>query len=93
MREINEIRYNREKNDMGDYVIDGRLTIEELYFLAKKEGFEKRSLYFKLKEVNNNMSDTIYCDHVMSFGKGWSKDTSLMEIKYKKEDDVDLCSG
>lgn len=94
MREILEVKYDkREKDDMDDFIINGELSIEELYYLAKKEGFEKRSLYFKLKEEGNNMSDTIYADHVMAFGKGWTKGTCIMTIKYKKEEPVDSCAG
>ena len=36
----------RIKNDMGDFVIDGKLTIKELYELAKKDGFENGNLFF-----------------------------------------------
>lgn len=86
MREILEVKYNREKDDMDDYIIGGNLTIEELYYLAKKEGFEKRNLYFKIKEEGNNMKDTIYADHVIGFGKGWTKGTAIMTIKYKIEE-------
>lgn len=94
MREILEVKYdNRKKDDMEDFIIDGKLSIEELYYLAKKDGFEKRNLYFKLKEEGNSMSDTIYADHVMAFGKGWTKDTCIMTIKYKKEVIQDSCSG
>lgn len=94
MREILEVKYdNREKDDMDDFIIDGKLSIEELYYLAKKDGFEKRTLYFKLKEEGNRMSDTIYTEHVMSFGKGWTKNTSIITIKYKKEEVQDSCSG
>jgi hypothetical protein len=94
MRNILEIKYdNREKDDMDDFIIDGELSIEELYYLAKKDGFEKRNLYFKLKEEGNRMSDTIYADYVMAFGKGWTKDTCIMTIKYKKEVGEYSCSG
>ena len=94
MREILEVKYDkREQDDMEDFIIDGKLSIEELYYLAKKDGFEKRNLYFKLKEEGNNMSDTIYTDNVMAFGKGWTKDTCIMTIKYKKEVIQDSCSG
>jgi hypothetical protein len=36
----------RVKNEMEDYIINGDLTIEELYELAKKDSFEKRKLFF-----------------------------------------------
>lgn len=94
MRNILEVKYdNREKDDMEDFIIDGKLSIEELYYLAKRDGFEKRNLYFKLKEEGNSMSDTIYAEHVMSFGKGWTNDTCIMTIKYKKEESIGECSG
>jgi hypothetical protein len=94
MREILQVKYDKsEKDDMGDFIINGKLSIEELYFLAKKGGFEDRNLYFKIKEEGNKMSDTIYTDNVMSFGKGWTKDTCIMTIKYKKEEEMEQCSG
>jgi len=94
MREILEVKYDkREKDDMEDFIIDGKLSIEELYFLAKRDGFEKRNLYFKIKEEGNRMSDTIYTDYVMAFGKGWTKDSAIMTIKYSKEEEIGLCSG
>lgn len=93
MREILETKYNREKDDMDDYIINGKLSIEELYFLAKKEGFERRNLYFKIKEEGNNISDTIYTDHVVSFGKGWTKGNSMIVLRYKFEEPVYDCSG
>jgi len=94
MRNILEVKYdNRGKDDMDDFIIDGELSIEELYYLAKKDGFEKRNLYFKLKEEGNSMSDTIYAEHVMAFGKGWTKDACIMTIKYKKEESIGGCSG
>ena len=84
MRNILEVKYdNREKDDMEDFIIDGKLSIEELYYLAKKDGFEKRTIFFKLKEEGNSMSDTIYAEHVMAFGKGWTKDACIMTIKYE----------
>lgn len=93
MREILEAKYKREKDDMDDFIIDGELSIEELYILAKKEGFEKNNLYFKIKEEGGNMSDTIYTDHVMAFGRGWGKGTCIMTIKYKKEEPIHSCAG
>lgn len=94
MREINEIKYEkREKDDMDDYIIDGKLSIEELYYLAKRDGFEKRNLFFKVVEEGKKMSDTIYTEHVMTIGKGWTKGTSVMEIKYKKEIPENNCAG
>ena len=93
MREILESKYNREKDDMEDFIINGKLSIEELYYLAKSGGFENRHLYFKIKEEGNNMSDTIYTGHVMAFGKGWTKDCVMMTIRYKKEELIGDCSG
>jgi hypothetical protein len=56
MRNILEVNYdNRVKDDMEDFIIDGKLSIEELYYLAKKDGFEKRNIFFKLKEEGNRM--------------------------------------
>lgn len=86
MREILEAKFKREKDDMDDFIINGKLSIEELYYLAKSEGYEKRKLLFKLKEEGNNMSDIIYTDNVISVGKGWTKDCAMMIVKYKKED-------
>lgn len=93
MRNILEVKYdNRGKDDMDDFIIDGKLSIEELYYLAKKDGFEKRTIFFKLKEEGNRMSDTIYAEHVMAFGKGWTKDACIMTIKYEKEESIGECS-
>ena len=86
MREVLEAKYSRDKDDMDDFIIDGDLSIEELYFLAKQGDFQNRKLFFKIKEEGNKMSDTIYTHHVMAFGKGWTKDTAIMTIKYKKDE-------
>lgn len=85
MREVLSTKYRRDVDDMGDFIIDGELSIEELYFLAKSGGFEKCNLFFKIVEEDKNMSDTIYTTKVMTFGKGWGKNSSIMTINYKKE--------
>ena len=46
----------RIKNDMEDFVINGKLTIKELYELAKKEGFEDRHLFFSVKNKTTGKS-------------------------------------
>lgn len=90
MRELKEIKYpERLLNDMDDYVINGKLTIEELYILAKKGGFDKNVLFFKVKDPNASISDTIYTTEVTSFGRGWTKNTAIIELRYNKSEMVD----
>ena len=82
----------REKNEMEDFVINGPLTIKELYELAKQEGFEENTLYFIGKEKGEKFSD-IYTQNVVSFGRGWSKNTVIVKIEYEKEKHQDTCPG
>lgn len=72
----------RVKNDMGDFVIDGKLTIEELYNLAKQEGFEDRYLFFSVK--NKETGQHFSTDHVVDFGKGWCKKSAIMHLTWKE---------
>jgi hypothetical protein len=50
---------NRIKNEMDDFVINGPLTIEELYTLAKQEGFENRELFFSIK-------NPVHCSSILT---------------------------
>lgn len=69
----------RQKNGGGDFLIDGRLTIKELYELAKSEGFEDREMFFMIK--NPVTGELFTTDHVVDFGKGWGHITSLIHLK------------
>lgn len=69
----------RKKNGGGDFLIDGRLTIKELYELAKSEGFEDREMFFMFK--NSDTGEIFSTDHVVDFGKGWGHITCLIHLK------------
>jgi len=79
----------RTKNDMDDFVIDGKLSIKELYELAKKEGFEDRTLLFSVK--NQKTGQYFSTDHVVDFGKGWSKKTAIMHLTWEELPKCDAC--
>lgn len=81
----------RAKNDMDDFVIDGKLTIKELYELAKQEGFEDRWLFFSVK--NKITGQHFSTDHVVDFGKGWSKDSAIMHLTWEELPHTDSCPG
>ena len=67
---------------MEDFVIDGKLTIEELYNLAKSEGFEDRHLFFSVK--NKTTGQHFSTDNVIDFGKGWTKDSAIMHLSWEE---------
>lgn len=80
----------RIKNEMGDFIINGKLSIKELYELAKKEGFEERDLFFSIK---NNTTGQHFSTHmVVDFGKGWTKDTAIMHLSWEELPHTDSCS-
>lgn len=81
----------REKNGEGDFVIDGKLTIEELYNLAKQEGFEDRHLFFSVK--NKETGQHFSTDTVVDFGKGWTKDSAIMHLTWKELPHMDASPG
>lgn len=81
----------RIKNDMEDFVINGKLTIKELYELAKKEGFEDRHLFFSVK--NKTTGQHFSTDTVVDFGKGWSKDSAIMHLTWEDLPHQDVCDG
>lgn len=81
----------REKNEMEDFVIDGPLTIKELYELAKAEGFEDRELFFSIKNVTTKQHFST--SHVVDFGKGWSKNTAIMHLTWEELPHSDACQG
>lgn len=82
---------NRIKNEMEDFVIDGRLTIKELYELAKQDGFENRHLFFSIK--NPITKQYFSTSHVVDFGKGWTKDTAIMHLTWEELPHTDSCSA
>jgi hypothetical protein len=81
----------REINELGDIVVNGKLTIQELYDYAKENGFENNTLYLIGKE-ENKMSD-LYTEKVTTFGRGWTKNTAILKFEYKKEEHQDTCPG
>ena len=83
---------DREINELGDIVVNGELTIQELYDYAKENGFENNTLYLIGKEQGSSMSN-IYTEKVTTFGRGWSKTTALLKFEYKKEEHQDTCNG
>jgi len=80
---------NRIKNEMDDFVINGPLTIEELYTLAKQEGFEKRELFFSIKNPETKQHFSTH--HVVDFGKGWTKDSAIMHLTWTELPHMDSC--
>ena len=71
----------RLKNDMDDFIIDGRLSIKELYELAKSEGFEDRTLFFSIRNPKTRQHFSTH--HVVDFGKGWTRDTAIMHLTWE----------
>lgn len=81
----------REKNDMGDFVINGELTIKELYELAKQEGIEDRYLFFSIK--NPKTKQHLSTHHVVDFGKGWTKNSAIMHLTWEDEPQLGCVQG
>jgi hypothetical protein len=82
----------RQINELGDIVVNGDFTIQELYDYAKENGFEDRKLYLIGKEMNKQSSE-VYTQKITTFGKGWSKDTAILKFEYEKEIHSDTCPG
>lgn len=81
----------RQKNDLGDLIINGKLTVQELYDFAKENNALDSSLYFVNKKEGGTMNDTIYCQNVSHFGKGWGKGTIMIHTTYKEDKETDAC--
>jgi hypothetical protein len=79
----------RLKNDMGGFIVNGKLSIKELYELAKQEGFEDRYLFFSVK--NKTTGQYFSTDTVVDFGKGWSKDSAIMHLTWEEIGHMDSC--
>ncbi len=77
----NNIMTKRTKNEMGDLVINGKLSIKELYELAKEEGIEDSTLVFSIKNSKTGMHFSTH--NVVDFGKGWTKDTVIMHLSWE----------
>jgi len=80
---------DRIKNEMGDFVIGGRLSIKELYELAKKDGFEDRTLFFSVKNAKTGKSFSTH--NVVDFGKGWTTKTAIMHLTWEDIDQHENC--
>jgi len=81
---------NRELNDLGDVIVNEKLTIKELYEFAKENGFEESTLYLIGREKNAKFSN-IYSEKITSFGEGWQKGTVILKFEYVKEELNDIC--
>jgi hypothetical protein len=83
----------RTKNFEDDFIIDGKLTIKELYDLAKQEGFEDRELFFSIK--NHKTGQYFSTSHVVDFGKGWTKESAIMHLTWEEPEGYDMgaCPG
>ena len=79
----------RELDENEHFVINGKLTIKELYDLAKQGGFENRSLFFSVK--NEKTGQYFSTDTVKAFGKGWTKDSVRMGLTWEDLENTD-CS-
>ena len=79
----------RLKNDFDDFMIDGRLSIKELYELAKSEGIEDRTLFFSIRNPKTRQHFSTH--HVVDFGKGWTKDTAMMHLTWEDIEGLDTC--
>ena len=82
----------REKDEMDDFIINGKLTIKELYELAKEGGYENNTLYLIGREKGEKYSN-IYSQNVMTFGRGWSKSTMILKFEYETKKQVDSYPG
>ena len=81
----------RLKNDMCDLIINGKITIKELYELSKKEGFEDSELFFSIK--NKTTGQHFSTDTVVDFGKGWCKNSVIMHLTWEELPHQDSCAG
>jgi hypothetical protein len=75
----------RELNELGDIIINGKLTIQELYDFAKENNAENYDLYFISRREDGKMEETKYTSEVTHFGKGWGKGTVIIHTKYKDD--------
>ena len=78
------MKIEREVTELGDIIVNGKLTIQELYDFAKENGYENNFLYFIGREKGKIFSD-IYTHEITTFGRGWSKDTIILKFDYQKE--------
>lgn len=77
------------KNEHDDFVIQGSITIKDLYQLAKKEGFENRFLHFSIK---NKTSNSLYfTKRIKTFGKGWTNNSAIINLDVEEETQKDTC--
>jgi hypothetical protein len=83
----------RKKNELGDIIVNGKLTVRELYEFAKENNRLDAEILFKNKEREGKMIDTIYTAEVSHFGTGWSKNTIMIHTIYDKQFEVATCQG
>jgi hypothetical protein len=81
----------RKLNELGDVIINGRLTVQKLYDFAKENNALDSNLYFVNRKEGGTMNDTIYCQNVSHFGKGWSKGTIMIHTTYEEHKEADAC--
>ena len=82
----------RELNELGDVIINGKLTVQELYDFAKENNRLDSTLYFVNRKEGGTMNDTIYCQNVSHFGTGWSKKTIMIHTTYEEDKESGNCS-
>lgn len=81
----------RELDENEHFVINGELSIKELYELAKQGGFENRYLFFSVK--NEKTGQYFSTVTVKTFGKGWSKNSVRMSLTWEDSEDTDCSPG
>ena len=75
----------RELNELGDVIVNGKLTVRELYEYAKENDRLDATIFFKNKEEDCKMADTIYAYKVSHFGTGLTKNTIMIHTICTKE--------
>ena len=67
-----------ERNEFGDLILNDKLTIKQLYDIACKEGIENRILNIKM--LGKKGESIGVGDSIVSVGKWWSKDSTILEV-------------
>lgn len=68
-----------ERTELGDLIINKKITIKEFYELACQEGIEGRILNITVQDRDgiNLFTKPEY----MTFGKWWTKDSAILHLK------------
>lgn len=79
------------RTDLGDLIIDKKITIREFYEIACKEGIEDRYLNIKMKDGKKSVGIST---KIISMGKWWTKDSAIIEVdKWNEPDNGGVCNG